>query len=89
MVLFTASVALDSISFGVVASEGDTMVVPATNPEKNNRHARRLIFMLMIVVTVKWLLSWVFTSYLKRSRDVASVKEASMWRKEREVSEEF
>jgi hypothetical protein len=45
--------------------------------------------MLMIVVPVKWLLSLVFTSYLKRSRDVASVKEASMWRKEREVSEEF
>jgi hypothetical protein len=89
MVLFTASVALESISFGVVASEGDAMVVPATIPEKNNRHARRLTFMLMILVPVKWLLSLVFTSYLKRSRDAVSVKEASMWRKEREVSEEF
>jgi hypothetical protein len=87
MVLFTASVAvaLDSISFGVVASEGDAMVVPATIPEKNNRHARRLTFMLMILVPVKWLLSLVFASYLKRSRDAASVKEASIWRKEREV----
>jgi hypothetical protein len=45
--------------------------------------------MLMMVVTVKWLLSLVFTSYLKRSRDAVSVKEASMWRKEREVSGEF
>jgi hypothetical protein len=41
--------------------------------------------MLMMVVTVKWLRSLVFTSYLKRSRDAASVKEASIWRKEREV----
>jgi hypothetical protein len=45
--------------------------------------------MLMILVPVKWLLSLVFTSYLKRSRHVVSVKDASMWRKEREVSEEF
>jgi hypothetical protein len=74
---------------GVVASEGDAMVVPAIIPEKNNRHARCLIFMLMMVVTVKWLLSLVFTSYLKRSRHVVSVKDASMWRKEREVSGEF
>jgi hypothetical protein len=69
----------------VVASDGDAMVNPATIPERNNRHASRLIFMLMMVVTVKWLRSLVSTSYLKRSRDAASVKEASIWRKEREV----
>jgi len=33
-----------------------------------------MIFMLMMVLTVKWILSLVFASYLKRSRDAESVK---------------
>jgi hypothetical protein len=44
--------------------------------------------MLVMIVTVKWLLDLVSASYLKRSRDAESVKEASMWRKERGVPEE-
>jgi hypothetical protein len=45
--------------------------------------------MLVMIVTVKWLLAFVSAGYFKRSRDAASVKEASMWRKEREVPEAF
>jgi hypothetical protein len=41
--------------------------------------------MLMMAVTVKWLLSFVFTSYLQRSRNAESVKVVSTRRKEREV----
>src|SRR4249920_226410 len=75
IVLFTASVALDLVPFGVVvASEGDAMVSPATIPERNKRCASLMIFTLMMVVTVKWLLSLVFASVLKRSRDDESVK---------------
>jgi hypothetical protein len=33
-----------------------------------------MIFMLMMVVAIKWLLSLVFARYLKRSRDAESVK---------------
>lgn len=33
-----------------------------------------MIFTLMMNVTEKWLLSLVFASYLKRSRDAESVK---------------
>ena len=50
------------------------MVSPATIPERNNRCARLLICMSMMVVTVKWFLSLVSASYLKRSRDAESVK---------------
>jgi len=75
IVLFTASVALDLVPFGVeVASEGDAMVSPATIPERNKRCASLMIFTLMMVVTVKWLLSLVFASVPKRSRDAESVK---------------
>jgi hypothetical protein len=66
---------VDSISFGVsVANEGDAVVSPATMTERNNRYVSFLIFMLMMVVTVKWLLSLVSTSVLKRSKDAESVK---------------
>jgi len=51
------------------------MVSPATIPERNNRCASLMNFTLMMVVTVKWLLSLVFASYLKRSRDAESVKQ--------------
>ena len=50
------------------------MVSPSIIPEKNNRCASNVIFMLMMVVAVKWLLSLVSSVYLKRSRDAESVK---------------
>ena len=50
------------------------MVSSAIIPEKNNRCASNIIFMLMMVVAIKWLLSLVFSGYLKRSRDAESVK---------------
>jgi hypothetical protein len=50
------------------------MVSPAIIPERNKRFASRVIFMLMMVVTVIWLLSLVLAGYLKRSRDAESVK---------------
>jgi hypothetical protein len=85
IVPFTASVALDSIPFDVVvASEGDSLASPATIPERNIRYASLLIFMLMMVVTVKWLLSLVFDSYLNGSRDAESASGSN--RSEREGS---
>jgi hypothetical protein len=70
IVPFTASVALDLVPFGVVvANEGDAIVSPAAIPERNNRCASFMIFTLMMCVAVKWLLSLVFASDLKRSRD--------------------
>ena len=50
------------------------MVSPATIPERNNRCASLMIFMLMMVLTGKLFLSLVFASYLKGSRDAESVK---------------
>jgi hypothetical protein len=50
------------------------MVSPAIIPERNKRCASRVIFKLMMVVTVIWLLSLVLAGYLKRSRDAESVK---------------
>lgn len=50
------------------------MVRPATIPERNNRCASLMIFTLMMIVTVEWLLSLVFASYLKRSRGAESAK---------------
>ena len=50
------------------------MASPTTIPERNKRCASLMIFTLMMVVTVKWLLSLVSASVLKRSRDAESVK---------------
>ena len=50
------------------------MVSPAAIPEINNRWASLMIFMLLKVVAVKWLLSLIIASYLKRSRDAESVQ---------------
>jgi hypothetical protein len=69
------SVAVDLLPFGVAANEGDAMVSPTTIPERNKRCASLMIFTLMLVVTVKWLLSLVSSSVLKRSRDAESVKQ--------------
>jgi hypothetical protein len=45
------------------------LVSPATIPEKINRCASLMNFASMMVITVKFLLSLVFASCLKRSRD--------------------
>ena len=69
---FTASAVLELVSFGVVvAIEGEAIVSPATIRKRNNSCASFMIITLMHVddgCRVKWLLSVVFSSYLKRSR---------------------
>jgi len=62
MVPFTASVALDSVSSGVaVANEENAKLGPATIDKRSNTRASLMIlmFMLMMAVTVKLLLSLV------------------------------
>ncbi len=65
------------------------MVSPAIIPEKNKRCASNMIFMLLMVVAVKWLLSWVFARYLKRSRDAESVKRFQQGGKRGKFRERF
>ena len=58
----------------MAAVKRGSIVNPATIPERNNRCAKSMIVMLRVVVTVIWLLALVLAGYLKRSRDVESVK---------------